>query len=86
MPDFTYHALIAGMIDFLEFCQVSGIHNISERLKRKYMPAYEEEVSDDEDPEARTQRVLMTNAYEDNEALVGHPGKFPAPLCGEIDP
>ena len=65
----------SGAIDFLEFCQVSGIHNVSERLKRKYVPDYEEVESDEEDPEVVTRRILRTDAYEDNEAFVGHPGE-----------
>ena len=54
---------------------MSGIHNISERLKRKFVPDYEEVESDEEEPEVIARRVLKTDAYEHNEALVGHPGE-----------
>ena len=39
------------------------------------MPEYEEKISDDEDQDDKTRRLLMTDAYEDNAALVGHPGQ-----------
>jgi len=88
----------SGVIDFFEFCHVSGIHHISERLKRKYMPGYLGEVEEEEDEEeeeemhkpkgqvhaaaAKKATDIDPSAYEDGESLVGHPHSRCIPVVG----
>jgi Ca2+-binding EF-hand superfamily protein len=59
-------------IDFIKFCHINGQHNIPLRLKRKYIPGYEEG-DHDHGTDNVTQVCSDAHAYEDDEAVVGHP-------------
>lgn len=87
----------SGKIDFIEFCTVGGLHNISERLKRKYIAGYigEEEEEEEEVNMSMTlpqpgspaypskkEKEIQANSFEDGEALVGHPHSLCTPVVG----
>jgi Ca2+-binding EF-hand superfamily protein len=87
----------SGKMDFIEFCKVGGLHNISERLKRKYIPGYLGEMEEEEEelnmsmtvPQpgspaypSKKEKETRASSFEDGEALVGHPHSLCTPVIG----